>query len=95
MTVAMITIIISIPICFCFDYILWNYCAKRPDFARWGFKSGSWLGQDKREYLNRHSPLNAYFRSVELHRRSLSLFLTSSAQTSEQYVSSEQEAEGC
>ena len=93
MTVSMITIIISIPICFCFDYILWNYCAKRPDFARWGFKSGSWLGQDKREYLNRHSPLNAYFRSVELHRRSLSLFLTSSAQTSEQYVSSEQEAE--
>ena len=101
MTVAMITVIISIPICLCFDYILWNYCTKRPDFARWGFKSGSWLGQDKREYLNRQSPLNIYFRSIELYRRRrrLSLFPTrcssSSSHTSgeEQYISSEQEAE--
>ena len=83
---AMITILISIPICFFFDYILCHYCMRRPDFARWGFTANSWLFQDKRMHLNKRSPLNLFFRSMESNTKRRS-------QMNEQYYSAEHEAE--
>jgi hypothetical protein len=68
--VVMITIIISIPICFCFDYILWNYCTKRPDFAHWGYKPGSWFSEDKCNYVDHQLQLNSYFHSVKAEQSS-------------------------
>jgi len=68
--VVMITIIISIPICFCFDYILWNYCTKRPDFVHWGYKPGSWFSKDKCNYVDHQLQLNSYFHSMEAEQSS-------------------------
>jgi hypothetical protein len=45
MILVMLTIIISVPMSFLFDFVMTTYCAKRPDFKKWGYNTEAILGR--------------------------------------------------
>lgn len=41
----MLTLVISVPLSFVFDFVMTTYCAKRPDLKKWGYNTEAILGR--------------------------------------------------
>jgi hypothetical protein len=71
--VVLCTTVITVPVAFVFDYILYNICVKRPRFEDWGMISEYWVGRSTRTLSakkeNQEAPIHALYYQVDYERK--------------------------
>ena len=72
--VVLCTVVISVPVQFCYDFILFQFCMRRPRLEDWGLTSEFWLGRATQQLTghkkeNQESPIQVLYNQVDNERR--------------------------